>query len=179
MIYDKALIYLGTENGIDCYKFKARPLKYFYTPMAYYENLKSRTVRETIDYFRGGYNVIYLAVDDKLIGYGTITRGGGRNKFCTKDDAVICNLWIQPDERGKGYGKKLDIILTRYAESHFKGKTYMYIHNENLPSKKAAEYAGFVKVANATRRGRFVNIVNCEKGNLEIYCKSKDQLLGE
>ena len=43
-------------NHLDDYKFylyRLRFLKYFYTPLAQYERLKSRQIRETIDYLRG------------------------------------------------------------------------------------------------------------------------------
>ena len=50
MITDKRLQYLETVEECDFYKFTPSLFHYFYTPMAYYERLFSRTVRETLDY---------------------------------------------------------------------------------------------------------------------------------
>lgn len=54
MITGKRLQYLESIGDFDFYKFRPTLFHYFFTPMAYYERLFSRTVRETFDFVRGG-----------------------------------------------------------------------------------------------------------------------------
>lgn len=165
---DKKLVFLKQIEGIDFYRYKATLFNYFYKPMAYYEKLFTRKVRETLDYIRGGYTVIYIARENKIIGYGIITRGGGRNKFCTKQDVVFNSLYIEPEERGKGYGNLMvGAFLNELGIKY--NKAYEYIRNDNVASVKAAERNGFVKVSAAKREGFLQNIVSCDDGVLGIY----------
>ncbi len=168
MINDRRLVYLKQIEGIDFYKYKASLFNYFYTPMAYYENLFSRKIRETLDYVRGGYNVIYMARENKIVGYGIITKGGGRNKFATARDVVFNSLYIDPDERGKGLGNILVGAFLHDIGIKYES-AYEYIRNDNIPSIKAAEKNGFVKVSNAKRQGFLQNIVRSDNGVLGIY----------
>ncbi len=111
MITDKRLQYIKSTGDVDFYKFRPTLFRYFYKPMAYYERLFSRTVRETLDFLRGGYYLVYLAIDDHLVGYGTVVRGGGRYRFCTSKQRILCNIFIKEEERGKGYSN----ILVEYT----------------------------------------------------------------
>lgn len=168
MLNDKRLIYLATVDGIDFYRYRSSLFRYFYTPMAYYEKLFTRCIRETLDYLRGGHNVVYMARGDKLVGYGVVTRGGGRNRFCTGRDIVLGSLWVQPEARGQGLGNTLIRGLTDHCGFVYEN-AYEYIRHDNLPSVKAAEHNGFVKVANATHRGLLRSVFVAEDGHLGIY----------
>lgn len=168
MIRDKKLKYLKQIEGIDFYEYKTKLFDYFYVPMAYYEKLFSRKIRETLDYIRGGYRVIYMARYDKIVGYGIVTKGGGRNKFATNKDVVFNSLYISPDERGKGLGNVLVGAFLRELGIKY-DKAYEYIRNDNIPSVKAAEKNGFVKVSCAKRQGVLQNIVASDEGVLGIY----------
>ena len=77
MITDSRLKYCVSFSGLDFYEYEVRLGRYFFIPMAYYEKLWTRKVRETMDYIRGNYHVYYIAKGNELIGYGTIVRGGG------------------------------------------------------------------------------------------------------
>lgn len=174
MIKDKKLEYITSVDELDFYRYKARLFNYFYTPMAYYEKLFSRMVRETIDFVRGNYNVVYMAKGEELVGYGVVTRGGGRNKFCTKNDIVLCSLWVQPEFRGNGYGNKLVYVLSSKLGITYEN-AYEYIPNNNTPSIKVAERNGFVKVGNAHRKSKGLKSISMdEKGHLGIYIKNKE-----
>lgn len=171
MIEDAKLEYLRTIDGIDFYRFRARLFKYFFTPMAPYEGLFSRMVRETLDYVRGGYEVVYIGKDQRLLGYIIVTRGGGRNKFCTKEDIVLCSAWVQPEERGKGYanvlyGGALECYPHPYRD------VYCYIRHNNPASVKTALKVGFQMVGNASHSGLLRSVDRDENGNLGIYRRS-------
>ncbi len=170
MIEDKNLTYLGTFDGIDFYRYRTRLFRYFYCPMAYYEKLFSRMVRETIDFVRGGYHVIYIAQNDRLVGYGIVTKGGGRNRFCTADDIVLNSLWVMPKARGNGFANLLYRVLTSELGVSY-DKAYAYIRPDNQASIKAALRSGFVKVANASRKGILRSVVIDPNGRLGIYEK--------
>ena len=168
MINDNKLIFLKQIDGIDFYRYKASLFKYFYKPIAYYEKLFTRSIRETIDYVRGKYRVIYMAKEDEIIGYGIVTRGGGRYKFCTRKDVVFNSLYIVPKERGNGYGKLLVGAFLKELGIQY-DKAYEHIRDNNIASIKVAEQCGFVKVSSAKRVGLLQNIVSCDEGILGIY----------
>lgn len=174
MIRDKKLIHLVQVDGVDFYRYKAKLFNYFYTPMAYYEKLFSRTIRETLDYIRGKYNVIYLAKDDVLVGYGIVTRGGGRNKFATKYDVVFNSLYIVPEERGNGLGNLMINVFLHKLNIEY-DTAYEYIRHDNIPSVKVAENNGFIKVSNAVRSGKLQNIIVSENGPIGIYAYKNPQ----
>lgn len=173
MIQHKDLIYLYTQDGMDVYRFKARPFKWFIDPpMAYYEKYKTRKLREAADFIRGKYLMLYFAVNDELVGHATITKGGGmRNRFCSSKDAVVGNIWIQEEHRGKGYGKIFYRITVRECEKMFTGGIYCYIRVDNEPSKRCAEVNGFDPVGRVSRRGIFKSNVPDENGKFILYKK--------
>ncbi len=178
MINDKKLIHLYSEGSINqsinYYLFKCRLFKYFYTYMAYYEKLPRRFLRETLDFIRCKYKVIYMEVNGKLAGYGTIVRGGGaRYTFSSGQDAVICNVWIEPEFRGKGLSNHLVSFLLNYAKKYVLGDIYSYIHKDNLASQAIFTKLGFTKISTATRVSKIHKIVKSEKGKLGIYVYTK------
>lgn len=168
MVQDSKLSYLESAEGLDFYRFRCRLFRYFYLPMAYYEKLPTRMLRETIDYVRGNYAVIYAFRDQTPVGYGVVTRGGARNRFCTKADAVLCSIWVQPDERGKGYSKPLIRVLAKFASASARD-VYEYINLNNIPSIRAAEAAGLRLSGKARHRGLLQSIVSDENGTHGIY----------
>lgn len=171
MICDKNLKHATTVDQVDFYEYKVRLFSYFYTPMAHYEKLLSRTLRETLDYVRGNYKVVYMGIGDKLIGYGVITRGGGRNRFCTKQDLVLCSLFIRPEHRGHGYANTLvKVLSTGMGIKH--QRVYEYIRHDNIPSIMVAQANGFLKISNASYRGLMKNVVKTQDGHLGIYEKT-------
>ena len=109
-----------------------------------------------------------MAIDNDIIGYGIVTRGGGRNKFCTRKDIVLCSLWISPLFRGNGYANTLVKTLISELNIQYE-KAYEYIRHDNIPSVKVALANGFIKVGNATHKGILKSIVCSEIGHLGIY----------
>lgn len=170
MMQDKRMKYIQSVDGLDFYEYKARLFSYFYQTMAGYETLVTRQLRETIDYVRGNYKVIYMGVGNILVGYGVITRGGGRNRFSTTRDIVLCSLYVKPECRGKGYGNTLvKVLSTGLGLNHC--NVYEYIRHDNFPSIKVALTNGFVKSGNATYKGWLKSIVPSDDGTLGIYIK--------
>ena len=111
-----------------------------------------------------------MAVEDQLRGYGIITRGGGRNRFCTRADAVLCSLYVVPSQRGKGYANVLVRVLSEIAAEYAEG-IFEYIKPDNIPSVKAAEANGLQKMGNAAFFGRLKLIKRDPAGPLVIYKK--------
>ena len=93
-----------------------------------------------------------MARGAKILGYGLITKGGGRHSFATAKDAVFTSLYVSPDERGNGLGKLLVEFLCLEFERKEYEKAYECIRNDNFPSIKSAERNGFVKIANAEQK---------------------------
>lgn len=170
MLHDKRMQYLKTVDGVDFYCHRVSLFHYFYTPMAPYERLFTRMIRETLDYCRGGYAVVYMARGNTLLGYGVVTRGGGRNRFCTRRDIVLGSLWVQPAARGQGLANILIHGLSEELGFSYQS-AYEYIRHDNVPSILAAERNGFVKVANARHVGLLRSVVEAEDGHLGIYRK--------
>lgn len=170
MIKNSNLKYLTSCNDLDFYEFKTSLFNYFAINMAYYEKLFSRRIRETMDYIKGGYHVVYIARKDILLGYGIVVKGGGRYKFCTKRDNVICSLWVQPEFRGKGY---LNTLLTVLSDKKIFpcNNFYEYIAHSNIASIKGAEKNNFRKISNAEYVGIFHNVKTNSDGHLGIYKK--------
>ena len=155
-------------NGLQYYEYKASLLKYFYTPMAPYESLFSRKIRETLDFIKGKYKVLYIFEKDSPIAYCTIVRGGGRYKFSTKNDIVVCNVWVRPENRGKGIAAELYKFLLNNMGIQY-SCAYAFIPNDNLPSIKTALNVGFKKTADADRVGLMKNIKVINNGHLGIW----------
>lgn len=150
------------------YEYKASLLRYFYTPMAPYERLFSRKIRETLDFIKGGYKVLYI-FDNKIpIAYCTIVKGGGRYKFSTKQDIIICNVWVRPESRGKGIAKELYKYLLNNMNLKYQ-RAYAFIPNDNLPSIKTVLKIGFQKISDADRVGILKIIKKQNNGHLGIY----------
>lgn len=168
MIKDKRLEYICSIDGCEYYKFKASLFNYFYKKMAPYEGLFSRKIRETIDYNRGGYCAVYQCVNNAITGYVTIVAGGGRNTFCTKDDIVLCNVWIDPGCRGQGLSNKLIAAVTHNCNLNYK-KSYAFIRHNNSASIRCFENNGYKKIANATTKGIFHKVILSKDGRLGIY----------
>lgn len=169
MINDKKLKYLTSIDGVDYYQYKSRLFHYYYIPMAEYEQLLSHKIRQTINFISGS-SVIYIAKNNKLLGYGVVSRGGGRMKFSTKKDIVLGPLWIQPDVRGEGVGSKLIRALTSELGYKYE-KAYEYISDSNLPSINAAKRNGFIKIGNAKQYGLLHSVVYDPNGSIGIYKK--------
>lgn len=169
MIEDKYIKFITSISDVDIYEYSARFLRYFYCPMAYYETLLSRKIRETLDFVRGDYRVFYIARGDKMVGCCTIVKGGGRYRFCSKEDRVFCNLFIREDERKKGYSSLLVSFLTEYLQAK---NLCAFIRHNNTASIKCFLKLGYVKVADASYNRFHVVSVN-PKGHLGIYSLHK------
>ena len=169
MIEDKRLIHLRKLSNVDFYMYKASLGNYFYMPMNPYEKRLTCKIHRTIDYIRGGYKIIYIAREEKLLGYGLILKGGGLNTFSKTKDVVFTSLYISPDERKNGYGNLLIEFLCSESEKAKCNKIYECIRSDNVPSIKAAERNGFVKISNANRTGLLKRFVIDSKGNYGIY----------
>ncbi len=170
---NKKLVFLKNRNGLDFYEYRARLFNYFPPPrMAPYEKLFTRCIRETLDYIRGKYHVIYCAVGDNLVGHATIVRGGGiRYGFCTKNDAVLVNLWIQENERGKGYASSLVGFVIEYAKTLEYENTYAFVRHDNQASKKSMINNGMELVYSACVKGCLHRFTISEDGEHGIYKK--------
>lgn len=172
MIQDKRLQYICSVDDCDYFIFKARLFHYFYTRMAPYENLFSRLIRESIDFFRGKYYPVYQVVEGEIVAYATVVRGGGRYTFCGSNDIVICNVWVNPAYRGKGLSSKLIKAITQHCNLFF-SVSYAFIRHDNLASIKCFEANGYHKVLNATTSGILHRVIEDSDGRLGVYKYTK------
>lgn len=168
MVDNKKLELIFQDGELDYYRFLANPFRYFYTPMAPYESLLSRMVRESLDYIRGGYTPIYQFEGDRPVGYATIVKGGGKYKFCSPDDIVICNVWVDELHRGKGLSRKLISAIISNCGLTYKN-AYAFIRHNNPASIKCFEKNDFRKIGNCTKIGLLHKYVECAEGSLGIY----------
>lgn len=173
MIDDRKLSHIGSVGDIDIYEFKARLFRYSYLYMAEYEKNLSHKIRITLSYLRGGYRIFYLARNKTIVASGTIEKGGGRYKFCSNEDLILCSLWVAENSRGKGIGRLLVKSLIKIAENDCKGDIYEYIHPNNIASITLALDNGFIKKGSAKTIGLFKKMVETDNGTMDIYRKPR------
>ena len=90
----KRMIFVGNHESIDFYKYSPSLLKHYYMDYPIenhpiYEKRIIHRVRMMLEYIRGGYNVIYMAKDDEIIGHIVVARGGRRLEISTNNDIKL------------------------------------------------------------------------------------------
>ncbi len=97
---------------------------------------------------------LYLIYDDhNLIHRSLITPRYFRFPFMTREDLQIGDTWTMPEYRGKCLAS---FAIQKIVELYKKpGRMFWYVVEEdNIPSIRAVEKAGFVKYGLGTRRKR-------------------------
>lgn len=99
------------------------------------------------------YGLYLIYSGDNLIHRSVITPRYFRFPFMGKEDLQIGDTWTMPDYRGKGLAS---FAIQKIVELHKKpGRRFWYVVEENnIPSIKAVEKAGFAKYGVGARRKR-------------------------
>lgn len=167
------MIPLGEYEGIEFYRYSPTLFQPYFADYPVqdhppYETHVAHRVRMMLEYLRGGYSVIYMAKNGKVLGHLVVARGGRRLKISSQEDIVIGPIFVSPDLRGKGIGtigiravlKEIGLQY-RYA--------YEFIKDDNTASIRTVEKSGYVFVERAKESGPMKNIVVSQYGDYLIY----------
>lgn len=100
------------------------------------------------------YGVFVLYEGNALVHYSGVFPGYFRFPFMAPKDLQIGDTWTHPDHRGRGIA---GFAIRRIVESRRQpGRRFWYICSEdNAPSIRAVEKAGFVRLGKGVRTSRF------------------------
>lgn len=100
------------------------------------------------------YAMFVVYYGDVLVHRSSVSPGYFRFPFMAKDDLQIGDTWTAPEHRGKGLAT---FALQKTLELQKKlGRRFWYVVAEsNIPSIRAAEKAGLIKVGEGIRSRRF------------------------
>ena len=93
----------------------------------------------------GSLRVYYLAVNDEIVAYSVVSKGGGRYYFAGKNDIVVGPYFVLEEHRGKHYSEILVKEILQLESLQWRD-AYDWIRYDNTPSIRCAERVGFVKV---------------------------------
>jgi len=99
------------------------------------------------------YCVLLVREGDKFVHRAIVSPRYFRFPFMARDDLQVGDVWTAPSQRGRGIASSaLRHIIAFLAKP---GRRFWYVTTEdNLPSRRAAEKAGFRCVAEGTREPR-------------------------
>ena len=69
----------------------------------------------------------------------------GLVRFDLKDDHWVVSINVAPSERGQGYSVKMLKKASKYLREKDQRAVYAYIKQQNIPSLKAFERAGYLR----------------------------------
>lgn len=99
-----------------------------------------------------GYAIVLIHHQGQLVHHSTITPGYFRFPFMAESDLQVGSTWTSPEYRGKGLGA----LGLRTALASVGRRVCWYLAEEdNLPSIRVAEKAGFVLAGAGVRTSRF------------------------
>lgn len=164
---------LGTYEGIDFHEYSPTLFHPYFVDYPKqeqpdYTRRIVHKVRMMLEHLRGGYKVIYMVRDQKILGHIVIARGGRRLKVSTREDIVVGPIFISPALRGKGIGtigirtvlKELGLQY-RYA--------YEFIKEDNIASIRTVEKNGYTLAGRVKESGLLRNLVASEDGDFLVY----------
>lgn len=170
ILKNKRVTFLGRYSDVDFYRYTPSLFKPYYMdyPAEDHPNYEGRLVhkiRMMMEYLRGGYEVIYMVVDGKVVGHLVIANGGRRLAISEKEDIVLGPIFVSPDWRGKGIGTigirtvlhDLDIPY-RYA--------YEFIKDGNIASIRTVEKKRISVCLSRRRKGPSEKSYHLPRGEL-------------
>ena len=102
----------------------------------------------------GDYGVLTIYDGDRLVHRSGLFPRYFRFPFMGKDDLQIGDTWTDPEYRGRGLATLA--IRAALTECRRPGRKFWYlVEEDNVPSIRAAEKAGFRKVGAGNRTKRF------------------------
>ena len=165
MISDKCLTPVIDREKYRIYEFSPSLGRMFYKN---YEKMTfQRWVRFLFELPRG-YKVYYLEVDNQIVAYSVISRGGGRYLFADTGDIVVGSYFVLKEHRGKRYSEVLVSELLRYKGIEYKN-AYDWVRQTNIPSLKCSDKVGLKIVGSCNVAGTFRKIVLCNDMSGEYF----------
>lgn len=167
------MILLGKFEGIDFYRYSPTLFQpYFVDYPAQeqppYASRPVHKIRMMLEYLRGGYQVIYMARGNRILGHIVVARGGRRLKISTPEDIVIGPIFVSPALRGQGIGTiGIRTVLKKLGLQY--RCAYEFIAAENTASIRTVEKNGYVLAGRVKESGFLRNLVESEDGNLLVY----------
>ena len=125
------LIHIG--EGI--YEYKPtllHPFLYNMEPLSL-----QRRVRFFLEWLKG-YKVFYLVVNEEIVAYSVVSRGGGRYGFASRKDIVVGPYFVKEEHRGNRFSEVLVSGLLHNDNIDY-DYAYDWIRYDNVPSIKCAE----------------------------------------
>ena len=135
----------------------------------FYNDMERITLQRKIRFFielLRGYKVYYLMVENNLVAYSVVSKGGGRYSFASKKDIVVGPYFVDEKYRGKGYSEilvKEILALDNYQYA------YDWIRKDNIPSLKCSFKVGFIITDTADVVKPFRRIVVRDDNSGEYY----------
>lgn len=165
------LTFVKTIHDIDCYWFKPKIGKWYYTDYAgYKKHSLSHNFRMLLEYLEGGYEILYMYNSSLggILGYILIARGGRRLRCSTPEDIVLGPIWVKPELRGKGIASKGIFTVLHELDIKYQN-AYEYIQPTNLSSIRTVEKNGFSLFGSGSSKGFFKRIYNDGGKEFLIY----------
>ena len=175
------MTFLKNEDGIDYYIFKPSFFRLYYEKTsndAPHRRSFTHKLHMLFYLLMGGYKVLYLALNDKIVSYLVFTRS--RNLFVQSSnprDIYTIFLWTYPEFRNRGYASKTANFLINDTCFDY-DNIYKTIALENAPSLKVAEKSGFINTGRARKKGLCRRIVKASEGDFYLmkYTRSNKHL---
>ena len=164
---------LGRFEGIDFYRYSPNLLHPYYTdyPLQDHPSYERRLVhkmRMLLEYFRGGYEVIYMVRGQRILGHIVVARGGRRLKISTGDDIVLGPIFVSPECRGEGIGTAGIRVVLKELGLQYR-YAYEFIRHDNMASIRTAEKNGYVPVGRLKEVGLLKNLIPSSDGEFVAY----------
>ena len=169
MIQTKELKYLKTIDGIDFYLFQPKWFRWYYRKYPEYERITvAHFIRMMIEYLESGYSIYYLAQKQKILGYICVVKNSKRLKCVQAGDIVLGPIWVNPKERGFGFGcKGISAVLHGLGMEY--QNAYEFIQKNNYASIRTVEKNGFQLIGQACFYGPLKRVRLCENGTMYVY----------
>jgi RimJ/RimL family protein N-acetyltransferase len=98
-----------------------------------------------------GYAVLIIRHGGRIVHRSCVLPYHVRLPFMERDDLFVGNVWTDPAHRGRG----LATYALQYVVHHLRrksGKVWYVVGEDNAPSVRVAEKAGFVRVGEGQRK---------------------------
>jgi L-amino acid N-acyltransferase YncA len=110
-----------------------------------------RTPEDIADWLGDGHPFIVAERDGRVLGWA---RAGAYSDRCVYQGVGEHAVYVHPDARGQGLGRRLLIELCAESERHGLYKLTSRVFTDNRPSRAAHQAAGFHEVGVQRRHGR-------------------------
>ena len=169
----KLVIDNTNRGGYKIYEYSPSVLRPFYKN---YEKLTfQRRVRFLLERIKG-YKVYYLEVNNEIVAYSVVSRGGGRYSFASPNDIVIGPYFVLEKFRGNHYSEMLVSELLGWEEIKYE-YAYDWVKKDNVPSLRCSNRVGLFAVNTADVVGPFRKIQIRDDASGEYYILRRDRFL--